>query len=562
MKKGVQKCPTKRATRSKEIKGRFELAPSRQPLRHKAFWEREDNLMSNIINSHITRDLYNQFHSEFSSLYDCNYNWLDYSSVLYYIYEVRSLKAYVGLKKVDYFKDVYSTQIQNLYEDFKEYYTKSLGLSLDRVSAKNKVKMFNTCVWMVFHINRVSSFNQIGLKLSYWVNFYTDCQEGIPEEELIGGTFVQRFVDYLVWSGKAFLYKGYKLKDTYKKSFKGSYYGGGTKACMTMLVFDFEATSRYLHKRKKMKNNNLTFTSELHGKPVPLYEIRKESGSKETISIEDFEGGWMDKVTKTIEVMEQHKKLLGESVVFLGKYQIPEIHFRRIWIANVDQYGRIHDGGEFQTKSKKLRKELIIDNERTVTIDLSAIHPRILYTQENIQLSDDFDPYPILDIELDKVRMNRYKNFYNLDNYNPLRNLTKVALLILINSNNETEAKLALKSKIKEESSKLMTRRESEMWYVGIPEDLDIDYVFSKIKEHNKGITKYFTSGVSMNLMNKDSDIILDTIDTLNQIGIVCLPLHDSVTVAASYKEEAKKALEYGYKNVMGTVMNFKCEEE
>ncbi|CAM0105183.1 hypothetical protein VPH184E373B_0047 [Vibrio phage 184E37-3b] len=560
--KKKQKCPTRKVTRSKEIKGRFELAPSRQPLRHKAFWQGEDTLMSNIINSHITRDLYQPFHKEFSSLYSCNYNWLDYSSVLYYIYEVRSLKAYVGIKKVDYLKDIYSKEIQNLYEDFKLYYVEVLGLSLNRISNQNKIKMFNTCVWFIFHINRVSSFNQLGLKLSYWVNFYTDCQENIPDEDKIGGKFVQRFTDYLVWSSKAFMYKGYKLKDTYSKSFQGAYYGGDTKACMSLLVFDFDSMETYLHKNKKLKNNQLTYIPEKQSQALPVYEVRKRSGSKETISIRDFEEGWMDKITKTEEVMQKHNKLLGESMVYLGKYQIPELHFRRIWIATVDQYGRIHDDGEFQTKSKKIRKELIIDDERTVTIDLSSIHPRILYTWEGIELGEDFDPYPSLDIKLDSVRLKRYKSFYNLDKYDPIRNLAKVALLILINSNSGVEAKNALRLKLESEKGKLMTRRESEMWYVGIPDDLNIDYVFQKIKDHNKGISKYFTSGVSMDLMNKDSDIILDTIDTLNQVGIVCLPLHDSITVAVSCKDDAKKALSYGYKNVMGTLMNFKCEEE
>lgn len=558
----MQKKVQEKTSRSKNIKGRFELAPSRQPLRHKAFWEMEDDLLSKIINSPITRGLYSSFHIIYSGLYSCDYNWLNYSSLLYYIHEFRSIKAYAGINKFDYYEDAYKQQISNLHTDFKYYYEKYLGKSLTKISNQNKKQLYNTCVWMVFHLNRVKSFNQLALKVSYSVNFYTDHQESIPKDYRIGGKFAQTLIDFLVYKGSAYMYKGYKLKDTYKKSFTGGYYSGDTKSCMTMLVLDFDALSPYIRKDLNVKGKLPFYNMKGKSGLVEPYEIRVKSGSKETIDIEDFEEGWMSKVTRTEKVIGLLNQMLTDSKVSFGKYEIPEIFFRRIWIVDVDTYGRIHDSGEFQTKSKKTKKELIIDGERTATIDLCSIHPRILYTREGIQLPEDFDPYPVLEINLDEKRLKKYKKFYNLTDYNPIRNLTKVALLILINSSSETEARNALKSKLKSEKSKLMTRRESEMKYVGVPEDVDIDYVFDRIKLHNKGIAKYFTSNISMDLMNKDSDIILDAIDTLTQMGIVCLPLHDSITVAMSHKEDAKKALEYGYKNVLGTCMNFKCEEE
>ncbi len=542
-----------------KIKGRFELPPSRQPLRHKALWDLEDELISKINDSHITTALNTTYFTLFSNLYSCSYNWLDYSSYLYEVYEVRSLKAYVGIHKVDYFKDVYKDQVESLEEDFLSYYGDTLGLSTSKI---NKQVFRNTCLWFIYHLNRVRTNNQLGLRFSYWVNFYTEVQASLPSEEKIGGTLVKRLIDYLVHSEKGIMFKGYKLKDSFNKNFHGSSWSGETKSCMSLMIFNYDSLQDYLLKGIKASKHHKNYF-----KPTPvvqtLYEIRKESKCKTVISLADFEEEWMDKVRLTEKVLHKHGEILNKSMISIGKYQIPEIHFRRIWIGSVYDYGRLHDSGEFQTKSKRIRKEILIDEEETCTIDLSAIHPRILYTQEGIQLSEDFDPYPNLDwVKLEKLRVKKYKAFYNFDKYNPLRNLSKVALLILINSKSMVEAKNALVAKLKNEESKLMSRRESEMAFVGIPADVDIDRVLESVKEHNKAISKYFATGVSMSLMNKDSDIIVDTIDSLSQLGVVCLPLHDSVTVAKSYKEEAKKALAYGYKSVMGTMMNFKCEEE
>ena len=545
-----------------KVKGRFEYAASKLPLKYKELYDFEDALLSISINSHITRGLYSNHTSLFKGLYSDKYNWLDYSSFLYNVYEVRSTKAYVGIKKLPYVESVYEDNINNLYNNFIEYYTNTLGLSFSRISKSNMKTLHNTCVWLIFHINRTFNDGQLGIRFSYWINFYTECQDIIKPEDKIGGKFVQRLIDFLVYSGQATLYKGYNLKDTYKKTFKGEgSYSGETKSCMSLLLLSYDTLADYLLRGSEpivIQN----YSSESETKPT-FYEIRRESGCKAVIPLDEFEESWMDKITLTEKVMEEHQRMLVQSMISLGKYRIPEIHFKRIWISSVYDYGRVHDTGEFQTKSKALRKQIIIDGEATCTIDLSSIHPRILYTEKGITLADNFDPYPALsNVKLDKSRIRRYKNFYDLEKYNPLRNLAKVALLILLNANSYHEAKYALADKIKAEESRLMTRRESEMWFIGIPPDVDLDLVLQEVMNHNAGIKEYFASGVSMKLMNKDSDIIIDAIDSLNSLGIVCLPLHDSLTVRLSYKEEAKKALEYGYKNVMGTLLNFKCEEE
>jgi len=63
-------------------------------------------------------------------------------------------------------------------------------------------------------------------------------------------------------------------------------------------------------------------------------------------------------------------------------------------------------------------------------------------------------------------------------------------------------------------------------------------------------------------LMNKDSEIIVNAINKLTQIDCVCLPLHDSITVREDFLDDAVLALQFGYKEVLGSLVNFKYEIE
>lgn len=545
MTKSVQKRAKKKVIRGK-IKGRFEIPHSRQPLRYKALWELEDKLVNDFTTSSITGECISYYNTTFSNLYSTSYLWNDYSYYLYHVYSYRSVKCYTGLNNPSKFIIKWVNYIENLTSKLYSYYLEDLGINPRNIS---RDLLRRTCLWFIYHLNRINKYGYEGLKFSYSKNFYTNSQTSIDKSDRVSGLVVKNLINYLIKHEGCQLYKGYSFKLD----------NGDYKACMSLLLVPQECKLKYTDIINKNHNTKESIDYVIS---TPLVEVRVKGNKKEIVQPDKYEESWMDNIVYAECVMEGLNKLILESRVTIGKYEIPEIFFKRIWIGDVNNYGRIHDDGSFQTKPANKRKEIIIDGEETVTVDLSSLHPRILYTQEGIELPDDFDPYPKLNIKLDNRRINKFKKFYNIESYNPIRNLAKVTMLILINSNSVVQAKKAIQNKLKADGGKLNTCKEHTMGFIGLPEDLDINYVIEEILKHNEPIKEYLAKGVANKLMNLDSEIMIRAIEYLTSKGIVCLPLHDSVTLRKSFQEDGVKSLEKGWVEVMGSKMNFKYKIE
>lgn len=80
MKKATKNVPkpTRNKVEKTKVLGRFEIPPSRQPLRYKALWELEDVLVNEYTTADITGELLLTHYSSFSSLYSIDYLWNDY----------------------------------------------------------------------------------------------------------------------------------------------------------------------------------------------------------------------------------------------------------------------------------------------------------------------------------------------------------------------------------------------------------------------------------------------------------------------------------------------------
>lgn len=553
----VAKIPAKNTKILRTQKFRFELSPSKVPIFFKRLWDMEDELLKSFTTYGIAGSIspsLSDYFSLYSSTYSTDYLWLDYSQVLYYIYELRSVKCYLGVRHFDYLKEVYNVYIDSLYKDLVKYYSDVLKIHSRNIK-KDKLK--NTCSWFVYHLNRAVDNNSLGVRLSYAKNFYSDCKD----DNNVSGRVVQKIVDMLEHNNTIYKFRGYKLLEDIHNNNDGSVsYSGETKAALTLLVFNGSSISKYTHNHKLPNDINKTFLPERNDSTY--VEVRVKSKSKDIIPREDYDMSWLDIIEDSEKVLSKLDNKLRNSTIEICGYEIPELFFRRIWIRDIYNYGRIHDDGGFQTKSKEMRKSIIIDGLPTKTIDLSSIHPRYLYSIEGVDLAEDFDPYPVLNINLDTKRINKFKRFYNIQKYNPVRNLAKVSLLILLNASCRVEARQAILNKLKSENKKGMTYRESSMKYVGIPEDIDIDNVIDQLMSHNEPISKYFATNASSMLMSKDSDIIVSAINKLIQIDCVSLPLHDSLTVREDYVDEAILALKHGYNSVVGSLINFKCEVE
>ena len=553
-KKGAKSLQKQKKLRGK-IKYRFELSPSKQPTKYKALWDLEDELSKGLYLSDITgvTSLVDSYYSAYTSLYSSDYLWLDYSSYLYSVYELRSLSCYVDIRNTSYIEDIYRLQCDNMYEDLYAYYKDILCRQVVRI---DKSKLRNTCTWFVYHLNRANYNSCRGLRLSYDKNFYSTYQK----DKYISGRVVQKLIDMLEFNNKLYLFKGYSLKDEVNTSRKGElHYSGTLKTASSLVIFRGDL-SRYYHNSPMTNKSARSFSPKIDSKS--LVEVRVKSKSKEIINMEDYPVEWIDTLKESEDILNRHQEKLRNSVISIGGYEIPELIFRRIWIGDIYGHGRLYDNGTFQGKSKEMRKKILIDGFPTVTIDLSSLHPRLLYALEGIEVPEDFDPYPNLNIKVDEKRVNKFKKFYNLETYNPKRALAKVTLLVLLNASSVKEAKEAIFNKIKKDSRKGMTCQEGYMDFLGIPEDIDIYSVIAEVMQHNEKISKYFASGASKMLMNKDSCIIVEAVNMLTQVDQASLPLHDSLTVREDCIEDAVLALKHGYTKVIGSLINFKYDIE
>ncbi len=550
---------TKSLQKKKKIRGktkyRFELSPSKQPTKYKALWDLEDKLRDGFYLADITGglELVDSYYTIYTSLYSSEYLWLDYSSYLYSVYELRSLSCYVDIRNISYIEDVYSEQVDSIYNDLYIYYKDILNRQGGRIDV---IKLRNTCTWFIYHLNRAVVNNSLGLQLAYDRQFYTTFQFS----GYVSGRVVQKLVDMLEFNGNLYVFKGYSLRDEVSTSKTGeTTYSGNLKRANTLLLLR-GGLSKYCHSSPIKNSVTKGFTPRVESNT--LVEVRVKSKCKDIINEEDYPVEWLETLKESEDILASHQEKLRNSVISIGGYEIPELIFRRIWIGDINGHGRLYDNGTFQSKSKEMRKQILIDGCPTVTIDLSSLHPRLLYAMKGIALPDNFDPYPNLNVRVDEKRVAKFKKYYNLDKYNPKRALAKVTLLVLLNANSLVEAKEAILNKIKKDSRKGMTCQEGYMDFLGVPDDIDIHEVIKEVMEHNKGISEYFATGASKMLMNKDSCIIVEAVNMLTQIDQASLPLHDSLTVREDCIEDTVIALKHGYTQVVGSLINFKCDIE
>lgn len=102
----------------------------------------------------------------------------------------------------------------------------------------------------------------------------------------------------------------------------------------------------------------------------------------------------------------------------------------------------------------------------------------------------------------------------------------------------------------------LFHRRDMKQWPEGAREEFGPGWKCSdavaRIKQRHGAIAYLFSTGIGFKLMYTESQILMDALPRLFAAGIVALPLHDSVLVAASKAQAAKAILEDAYCRLTG----------
>lgn len=141
------------------------------------------------------------------------------------------------------------------------------------------------------------------------------------------------------------------------------------------------------------------------------------------------------------QVLRKQKKLLlayNESIelsIFKDKNGtiIEDPLLRRIYTKDFSHGGRFYvDQGKIQTMHQQDRRLITINDESCCEIDVCYMHPTIAYTEVGEKL--DKDPYDYkIECEIDTFAINEFKKKHKFDDYDPIRNLKKLIMLIAFN---------------------------------------------------------------------------------------------------------------------------------
>lgn len=216
--------------------------------------------------------------------------------------------------------------------------------------------------------------------------------------------------------------------------------------------------------------------------------------------------------TPSIRRMRRRVEEINEAIrgtLLTGVLPCPVV---RIFNRTFKRGGRFYAlGGGWQSMSKEARKQITIGGEPVVEIDFKTLHPAILYAQAGIDLPQDS---------------------YAVEGWP--RPLVKRALLILINSANEAQARLCIAN-------------QPEMESVALPGSqaalAAASVLMAHLKRMHRPIASAFHSDRGAELMAIDSALAEMVMHIMMMAGIVILPVHDSFLVQKSQAGRLEEAM-------------------
>ena len=233
---------------------------------------------------------------------------------------------------------------------------------------------------------------------------------------------------------------------------------------------------------------NVEQTKEVKNIQESLYKINSFL-SKQCITL-DLNDKQLSELVNTVTNREQDAELFD-----LRRIQLVRIFSR----GSMDKGGRFYRGW-WQGIPSIHRPHIRINGKKTIEVDYSGIHLRMLYALCNIEFPYDKDPY---DIDLEDWK----------GKDDPRRKTIKKAFNAILNDEEGTY-------KLKAEDETVL--------------GLSNDEFHQKLKDTHPKIYEEIQSDIGLRLQKLDSDIAEDVLLQLTSLSIPCLPVHDSFIVTAS----------------------------
>lgn len=206
-----------------------------------------------------------------------------------------------------------------------------------------------------------------------------------------------------------------------------------------------------------------------------------------------------------------------------GKYDLFNPYIVRIFSDNFKHGGRFYRGIE-SNMPKELRGRLTINGEKTVEVDYSCMHIRMLYNMMGIDYRDDA--------------------YDSLAQGDPdLRKKYKLTGLISINSTNVTNSIGAMRNEFRNNE---LCKDSNELTNKNM-----MQYLTNWKSEHTR-IVRFFNKDVGIKLQYKDSKISERIIKHFTKKGEPVLCVHDSFIVREGLEDELKECMVKSYKMEMG----------
>jgi len=249
--------------------------------------------------------------------------------------------------------------------------------------------------------------------------------------------------------------------------------------------------------------------------PVELVELRDENGN-----LKEYED--TSKTRHIRSVLERANKV-NQSADIRYKNYLLFASLVAVFKRKFTLYGRLHTRGyrHYQGFSEEERAEITIDNDSTVELDFSGLHPNLLYAKEGKQFLGD--PYSLVDERPEA------------------RPFLKHILLRMLNAKDEISAERAANYWL----HKNHTQRE-ELKEIGITRAKPLMSEFRKV---HKSIGHHFCNGsdTGLRIMNLEAQIALDIVSHFAKQKIPILAVHDSFIVQDKYKNELRQTMENTY---------------
>lgn len=226
----------------------------------------------------------------------------------------------------------------------------------------------------------------------------------------------------------------------------------------------------------------------------------------------------------SLELLKWYDLELNNHSFKLGNTELPPFYLSLTRIYSRGSYdlgGRFYS--PFQSFRSQTRLHLQIDGEHVFEVDLSSLHPTMLYRMAGETL--DHDPYAV-------------------EGYP--RSVVKVAMQVLLNTTKPFPPANSLRYYLSK-GQRSKRNRDDPVWQ-GI--DITNDYcrgLAEAIAAHNQPIAHQFSQGIGLKLQHIDSIFTSCVLHFMKQRSpsTVVIPIHDSYLVKQSELKSLLDALEY-----------------